>query len=64
MMGLPLERSAEFWILVHEFLAPLSNPLDPVFRMRKVADAMKGEIEARRTDPKDDLISLPLAVRD
>ena len=26
--------------------------------MRKVADAMKGDIEARRTDPRDDLFSL------
>lgn len=58
MMGLPLERMAEFRDLVHEFLAPSSNPLDPLLRMRKVADAMKGEIEARRTDRKDDLISL------
>lgn len=58
MMGLPLERMAEFRGLVHEFLSPTSSPLDPILRMRKVADAMKGEIEARRTDPQDDLISL------
>jgi cytochrome P450 len=58
MMGLPLERQAEFRRLVHEFLAPTENPMDIVGRMRNVADAMKGEIEARRTDPKDDLISL------
>ncbi|HEX7856881.1 MAG TPA: cytochrome P450 [Sphingobium sp.] len=58
MLGLPLERLAEFRELVHEFLAPTTNPLDPILRMRKVADAMKGEIEARRTDPKDDLLSL------
>jgi cytochrome P450 len=58
MMGLPLERSTEFRALVHEFLAPLSSPLDSVIRMRKVADAMKADIEARRTHPEDDLISL------
>lgn len=58
MLGLPLERAAEFRDLVHEFMAPWENPMDPIFRMRKVADAMKGEIEARRTDPKDDLLSL------
>ncbi|RYY40031.1 MAG: cytochrome P450, partial [Sphingomonadales bacterium] len=58
MMGLPLERSAEFRELVHEFLAPMTSPLDAIFRMRKVADAMKGEIEARRAAPQDDLISL------
>lgn len=58
MMGLPLERLTEFRALVHEFLAPMDSPIAPILRMRKVADAMKGEIEARRTDPKDDLISL------
>jgi len=57
MMGLPLERMGEFRQLVHEFLAP-GEPLDSLFRMRKVADSMRGEIEARRTDPRDDLISL------
>jgi len=58
MMGLPLERSAEFRDLVHEFMSPPDTELAPIYRMRKVADAMKGEIEARRTDPKDDLLSL------
>jgi cytochrome P450 len=58
MMGLPLERMAEFRDLVHEFLAPMATPFDPILRMRKVADAMKGEIAARRSDPRDDLISL------
>ncbi|HEX7857709.1 MAG TPA: cytochrome P450 [Sphingobium sp.] len=58
MMGLPIERSAEFRDLVHEFLSPATSMLDPFLRMRKVADAMKGEIEARRTDPRDDLLSL------
>ncbi|MET0587484.1 MAG: cytochrome P450 [Novosphingobium sp.] len=58
MMGLPLDRLAEFRVLVHEFLAPMDSPIAPILRMRKVADAMKGEIEARRTDPQDDLISL------
>jgi cytochrome P450 len=58
MMGLPLNRMAEFRDLVHEFLAPMASPLDPIVRMRKVADAMKDEIKARRTNPQDDLISL------
>lgn len=58
MLGLPLERQAEFRDLVHEFLAPQENMMDIVHRMRKVADAMKGEIVARQTDPKDDLLSL------
>ena len=58
MMGLPLERSAEFRVLVHEFLAPQTDPFDPIIRMCKVADAMKHEIAARRDDPRDDLLSL------
>jgi len=58
MMGLPLERSAEFRQLVHEFLAPTENPMDIVGRMRNVADSMKADIEARKAAPKDDLISL------
>ncbi|RYE64667.1 MAG: cytochrome P450 [Oxalobacteraceae bacterium] len=57
MMGLPLERMAEFRQLVHEFMAP-GEPIDSVFRMRKVADSMRPDIEARRAEPKDDLISL------
>lgn len=58
MMGLPLERSAEFRKLVHEFLAPTENPMDIIRRMRNVADSMKADIEARKLEPKDDLISL------
>ena len=58
MLGLPVERLAEFRGLVHEFMAPAASMIESIFRMRKVADAMKGEIEARRTEPKDDLISL------
>jgi cytochrome P450 len=57
MMGLPLDRMAEFRELVHEFLAP-GEPWDALLRMRKVADAMSSEIEARRTEPRDDLLSL------
>jgi cytochrome P450 len=58
LMGLPLDRQSEFRRLVHEFMAPSSNPMDVVSRMRNVADSMKDVIEARRTDPKDDLISM------
>ncbi len=58
MLGLPVERLAEFRVLVHEHLAPAQSPIDYVFRSRKVADAMRETLEARRTEPKDDLISL------
>jgi len=60
MLGLPLERQAEFRDLVHYFLSPNTGDpmMEAVARMRRVADAMKDDIQARRTDPKDDLISL------
>jgi cytochrome P450 len=58
MLGLPVERLAEFRQLVHEHMAPTKSPLDYVFRQRKVADAMKDVFIARKAEPKDDLISL------
>ena len=58
LMGLPLDRQGRFRDLVHEFLAPQTSPMDIVGRMRSVVDSMTDVIEARRTDPKDDLISL------
>jgi cytochrome P450 len=59
MMGLPVERLGEFRALVHEFLAGTSSdPLTAAKMIRKVADAMTGEIKARRDNPKDDIISL------
>jgi cytochrome P450 len=58
MMGLPIERQAEFRDLVHAFLAPpTGDPTEVLHRMRSVADAMKDVIEARRLDPRADLIS-------
>lgn len=59
MMGLPESRLAEFRDLVHEFLkATLGDPMEGAWLSRKVADAMLGEILARKDDPRDDLISL------
>jgi cytochrome P450 len=59
MMGLPVERLGEFRTLVHEFLAGTSSdPLTAAKMIRKVADAMTGEIKARRDNPRDDIISL------
>jgi cytochrome P450 len=58
MLGLPVERLTEFRRLVTEHMAPAKSPLDFVFRSRKVADAMGETIDARRLEPKDDLISL------
>lgn len=59
MMGLPEARLGEFRDLVHEFLAKtLANPMEGASMSRKVADAMLGEIMARKNVPRDDLISL------
>ncbi|MCX7863543.1 MAG: cytochrome P450, partial [Novosphingobium sp.] len=60
MMGLPEERLGEFRDLVHEFLERTlsDNRMEGAAMSRKVADAMLGEILARRDDPRDDIISL------
>ncbi|MCB2080296.1 MAG: cytochrome P450 [Novosphingobium sp.] len=60
MMGLPIGRLAEFRELVREFLAKTMTDsiMESAAMMRKVADAMHGEIMARRDDPQDDIISL------
>lgn len=58
MLGLPIERLAEFRQLVHEHMAPTQTPMDFVFRSRKVADAMRETFDARKAEPKNDLISL------
>jgi cytochrome P450 len=59
IMGLPVDRLREFRDLVHVVLAPPSADLvENAGRLRKVADAMKDVMEARRSEPRDDLISL------
>jgi cytochrome P450 len=59
MMGLPLERQAEFRHMVHEFLKPGDHDMmSQAARLRMVADAIDDVIIARKDDPKDDLISL------
>jgi cytochrome P450 len=59
MMGLPPERLGEFRELVHVFLANTSSdPATGAAMSRNVANAMLGEIMARKDDPRDDIISL------
>jgi cytochrome P450 len=59
MMGLPLDRQAEFRRLVHEYLAPRgSSPEDQMQRQCMVADSMLDVIKERQHDLKDDIISL------
>jgi cytochrome P450 len=59
MMGLPSERLAEFRVLAREAFAPKEfDYMVYSMHMRKMADAMMGEILARRDEPKSDLISM------
>lgn len=59
LLGLPLERMDEYRALVKETLLG-STDIDPdhmARRQRRVADGMRDVIEARRKEPKNDLIS-------
>ena len=59
MLGLPLERLAEFRELVQLYLAPgISDPMENYRRQRLVIGAVEDVIEARKAAPKDDLISM------
>jgi cytochrome P450 len=60
LMGLPVEKLADFRDLVHEFLANTltDNQTANAQVGRKVADAMLPEIMARKDDPRDDIISM------
>ena len=61
MFGLPLEMMPQYRALVKESLAQQagdSNPAEGIKRLVTVAAIMKDEILARRTAPKDDLLSL------
>ena len=60
MMGMPIERSAEYRDLVHMFMAPGmgTNFTESIRRLRLVVDSMADTFKARREKPADDLISL------
>jgi cytochrome P450 len=59
MMGLPDDRIGEFRAMAREVLEPRGlDPIAEVMRMRRIGDAMMDQILARRTDPRDDIISL------
>jgi cytochrome P450 len=59
MMGLPLERLAEYRTLVREYLEGINNPdmMAAVQRQQQVAAAMRDTFIARRDNPQNDLIS-------
>jgi cytochrome P450 len=60
LLGLPLERQAEYRVLVQEYLAGIADPdmMRAIGRQQKVAAAMRDTFLERREHPKDDLISL------
>jgi cytochrome P450 len=59
MMGLPVERLAEYRALVQELLnSTEQDRMKTAMLMRRIADSMLDSIEARREDPRDDIISL------
>ncbi|WP_372780948.1 cytochrome P450 [Litorivivens sp.] len=60
MLGLPLERLAEYRKLTREHLDAIgsSNPMDSLTSMQDVAAAMRPTILARKDNPQDDIISM------
>jgi cytochrome P450 len=58
MLGLPLERQAEYRALVREQLTSLSNPKTAALSLIKIAATMRPTLEERRDNPQDDIISL------
>jgi cytochrome P450 len=58
MLGLPLERQAEYRELVLEMLAAISDPNESRRVMQKIAATMRPTFEDRRAAPQDDIISL------
>lgn len=60
MLGLPLEKLAEYRKLTREHLDAIGsdNPLDSLTSMQDVAAAMRETILERKENPQDDIISL------
>ncbi len=64
MMGLPLERQAEYRALVKKHLASINlDPVTTVQNLQQVAAIMRDSFFERRDNPKDDLISLLWKIR-
>ena len=57
MMGLPVDRLAEFRVLVHEVLMQDFSPIEGPMVLRRVADVLHDDIIARQHDRKDDILS-------
>lgn len=57
MLGLPLEKLAEYRQLVADHLGN-SDPMHAVVTLQQVAAAMRDTIVARRENPRDDILSM------
>lgn len=59
MLGLPLEKFAEYRALVKAHLSEIEpDPSKAINRLQQVAAAMRETILERREDPRDDILSL------
>jgi cytochrome P450 len=59
MLGLPIERQAEYREIVKRHLSSLdSNPAESMRKLQEIAATMRPTFEERRAAPQDDIISL------
>jgi cytochrome P450 len=59
MFGLPLERAAEYRQLAKEHIAGIgADPASMAQKSLRLVDVMKGTIEARQQQPREDILSL------
>jgi cytochrome P450 len=59
MLGMPLERQAEYRALVKAHMSEIQpNPAKAVQRLQKVAETMRDTLLERRDNPRDDIISM------
>jgi cytochrome P450 len=58
VLGLPLERQAEYRAMVKTHLATLDmDPAQSIQKIRSIAEVMRPTFEERRENPQDDMIS-------
>jgi cytochrome P450 len=59
LMGLPVERQAEYRTLVKDMLKNIGpDPIKSITHLQRIAAAMRDTMLERRDNPRDDLISL------
>lgn len=58
MMGLPLERMAEYRALVKKQMTLREGDPEALAHVNRIVEGMRDVIEARRPEPRDDIISM------